>query len=441
MAKRIRDMAGFFEAKAEKDKNTTRTAQEMPSHGEDRQDYLAYLSAREEGVTQAQLAGLTTDEVLSLPPPRDEPEYSASGGIRFAPLIGGTTSDERSLVDERLQQNAAKASKKALAAGKPDPWAGAPHPPHHHIPGLWNPRHKTPEEGRGVTAGVPKVGGKEKAAATQTVPLVAASRVESQRKLRGNSRGPERKVMGVGRRSAPTVRNGNLPGALSPIQEVDNVEEISRDNFPVASIEAAPTNPAGPRGTKRSLSSAAGQPPAKKARTLGSTLGVASTIIDHAAINALADARPEPVRSKKRRASDVEGEEDRAVKRPKTTRLEAQPIRRSTRIQSREPSVAVVPAPNPPPRRAASVKAGLPKESSSSQKKPAAASQPKVRQSARSESKASVTKVTKNRKTPVAKKAKTQTDAAAKPKRKKVKKACEECRRKHLSCVHGENAP
>lgn len=430
-------MAGFFKAKALNDKNTTRLAEEMPSHGEDRQEFLAYLHAHEEGVTQAQLFGLAVDELLSLPPPHDEPEYWVSGGPRFAPLIGGTTADERFLIIERLQQNAAKDSKKALAAGKPDPWAWAPYPPHHHIPGLSRPYHPSPELGRGVMAGVTQYGREEKVAANPLARLVAESGERSQRKLRGNSTGRKGGVMEKCGRGALRANIGRNPCALSPIQERDEVEEISGDKFLVASIETVPANSAGPRGTKRSLSSAAGQQPAKKTKPFGLALGIASSsiITNPAAVIALADARPEPSRLPvKRRASDMEGEEEeRAVKRPRQMKLEPQhATRKSSRIQLRALSEAVVPVENPL-RREASMTAGPSKESASA----AVSGQEKVRQPAKTGSKVSVTK---NRKTPKASKAKTQSGAAAKPTRKKVKRACDECRRKHSSCVHGENA-
>lgn len=425
MVKRGLDMVGFFKAKAQKDKKNKRKAEEMPDHGEDRQDYLAYLNAHEEGVTTSQFRKLEAHEALSLPPPLDDPECWVSGGPRFAPLLGGTVAEEGHLINEKLQRNAARESKRALAAGEPDPWAGAPYPPHHYIPENGRPRHPTPVKGRGVTAGVSGKGGVGKVVAGPLVSSVVASEEYSQRPLRGNSGRSKRVVRGAGGRGAPILNNG----ALSPIQEGDEVEETSGANFPVASIEAAPTKPAGPRGTKRPSSLAAGAPPAKKPRTSGRTLGLvtSSTIIDPAAVRALANAQPEPSRRiQKRRATDVE-EEDRAIKRPKTTEVEPQPIRRSARIQSREPSVGVVPPPSPPRQPAISTVDLSQDKVKPSRLKPSAAA------SKKSEYKAAVTKVTKT--------TKRKNETAAKPKRKKVQRACDECRRKHVSCKHGVNAP
>lgn len=425
--KRGLDMAGFFKAKAAKDKDATRRAEEMPDHAEDTQDYLDYLNAHEEGVAVPQLVGLTVEQVLSLPAPRDEPERWVIRGFRRAPLISGTTADERWLINDQLQQNAAKTTKKALAAGKPDPWAGAPHPPHLHIPGLSKPRHPT-AEGQGRDSLTSSDGEGEEVAATPTADPLAGSRVTSQQGLRGNSEGLQQTSMGVGSR-----------GALSPIQEANELEEISGDSFPVASVETAPTKSAGPRGTKRPLLSTAGRPPAKKFKPLGA-LGLLATV-DPAAVAALADAQPEPSGVRERLGFDEDEEEEDVIEPPKVTVLEPRQTRRSVRLQSREPSVAVIPVPVRPPRQTASAAADPPKKSSSSVRKSAAVPQPKVRQAVKSGSKVSVAKVTKNTKTLKANKAKTQASTAAKPKRKKVKRACDECRRKHLSCVHGENAP
>jgi hypothetical protein len=57
-----------------------------------------------------ELASLSIDEILARPAPPDEPEYmsqqsAARGrGIYWAPLIGGTTMDEKHRIDEELAE-------------------------------------------------------------------------------------------------------------------------------------------------------------------------------------------------------------------------------------------------------------------------------------------------------------------------------------------------
>lgn len=438
--KRGLEMAAFFGAKTQKDRRSTRTASEMQSNDEDKQDYLAYLNAHEEGVTIAQLHGLTTMEVLSLPPPRDEPERFVSGGPRFAPLLGGTHFEERHLINEKLQQNAARDSKRAVAAGKEDPWANAPYPPHVYIPELGRPRHPSPEIGRGVTTSVPGKTGVGKVVAGPSVPPAV---VRSQRELRSRSGQAKGEVKRKGGRSAPKPNNGETRGALSPIREEDEVEEISGANFPVASVEAAP------RGTKRAaVSSAAGERTAKqqrktKAADLGPVDPPNSLAVDPAVVAALGGAKPA-----RKRGAPGEVDEERAAKRPKAEA--SQPTRRSTRISSREVSASVAPAPRP--RRviaatgAAKPRAATTKPTSTAAPLPpapsklsSASTKPKPKPKSdplKTVLKPSSSKVTKNKG-----KGKVGVDTTAKPKRKKVKRACDECRRKHISCKHNENAP
>lgn len=462
MVKRGLDMSGFFLSKSQKDKKT-RSPGEMATNAEDRQDYLAYLQAHE-GVTVSQLSGLETDEVLSLPPPLDPPEYWVSSGPRFAPLLGGTAFGEVNEVNERLQQNAARDSERALRAGRPDPWAGAPYPPHHHIPELARPRHPSP---RRITAGVPGKSARGKSAASQLVSRATAAEEYPQLQLRGNSRKSQDEVRGKGGQSAPTQNTESSRGALPTIRETGEMRETVDADTPLASIEAVP---AASRGTKRSAPSPAadGERFAKITKSFTSALDLvkspSSLLVDPAvAAAALANARPVTAeeRARLRRApkcsTSEEAEDERVTKRQRR-KTWAEPTRRGARLTSRGSSTSVTPEERPVPQSratpAAAAAAPLPPQSKSekatrsSSAVPTAASKPTPKSSSRANTSATKSKpapkststksntLTKNKG-----KGKANDDTSAKPKRKKVQKACDECRRKHVSCKHGVNAP
>lgn len=406
----------FFAAKAKKDRSNTRTPAEMSSNSEDRQDYIAYLNAHEEGITKGQIRDFSGEEAMLVPPPRDDPEYYISRGPRWAPLISGTTADERNLVNKQLQQNAARDSRRAIAAGKPDPWAGSPYLPHVYIPELGRPMRTSPEIGGKVTAGVPagsRVG--KVVAGPSCVPAVR----QSQRQLNKKSGETKGEVKGKGGRSAPKTNNGEIRVALSPIREENEVEETSGANFPMPSVETAAPGPVDSPGPRT----------------------------DPAVAAALANYRGKRA---PKRAATGEAEEERAAKRPKTAET-SQP-RRSTRLASREISASVAATPSPPRRIIKPTGARKPKPEAAttestltapalprvSKTKPAAPAPQKKPKSVLKPAPSKVTKTTKKKASGAAG-AKNKTDTTAKPKRKKVKRACDECRRKHASCTHNQD--